>query len=56
MKWGIKNIALFHHDPSYTDKRIFSFKKSADWYKNKDESGRDELSVFIAQEGMEIEI
>ncbi len=54
MKWGIKSIALFHHEPTYTDKKIFSFARGAEWYKNI--SNIEDLSVFIAQEGMEIEI
>ncbi len=53
-KWGIKSIALFHHEPTYNDKKIFSFKRSGEWYK--DMPKIDNLSVFVAQEGMEIEI
>lgn len=54
MKWGIKNIALFHHEPTYSDKKIFSFKRNAEWYKEYPLG--DAPSVFIAQEGMEIEV
>ena len=54
IKWGIKSIALFHHEPTYNDKKIFSFKRSAEWYKTY--PGAEYLSIFVAQEGMEIEI
>jgi len=54
MKWGIKNIALFHHEPTYSDKKIFSFKRNAEWYKEYPQE--DTPGIFIAQEGMEIEV
>ena len=54
IKWKIKNIVLFHHEPTYSDKKILSFKKDADWYKEYPDAG--DLSIFVAQEGMEINV
>lgn len=47
--WDIKRIALFHHEPTYGDKKIFSLKQTADWYKER--SCGDKLDIFVAQEG-----
>lgn len=54
VKWGIKKVGLFHHEPIYSDKKIFSFQRSAEWYK--DYPNADYLSIIICQEGMVLEI
>ena len=54
VKWRIKKVGLFHHEPIYSDKKIFSFQRSAEWYK--DYPNADYLSIIICQEGMELEI
>ena len=36
------------------DKKILSFKKNADWYKEYPDV--ENLTIFVAQEGMEIEV
>ena len=54
VKWGIKKVGLFHHEPIYSDKKIFSFQRSAEWYK--DYPNADYLSIIICQEGMQLEI
>ena len=54
IKWKIKNIILFHHEPTYNDKKILSFKKNADWYK--EYPNAEKLSISVAQEGMEIDV
>jgi phosphoribosyl 1,2-cyclic phosphodiesterase len=30
--WGIKHLVLFHHDPSYDDRKLFNILQSARWY------------------------
>lgn len=52
INWGIKKILLFHHEPSYADKTIFSIKKSAENYRNYRASSLPVID--IAQEGMDI--
>ncbi|EMB21945.1 MBL fold metallo-hydrolase [Treponema denticola] len=47
--WNIKSIALFHHEPTYHDKKVFSLKQTADWYR--DCSRSPDIEIFIAQEG-----
>lgn len=50
--WGIKHLFLFHHDPSYDDKKIFNNLQSARWYK--DRIGVKNLEISLAIEGMEL--
>lgn len=52
--WGIKRIILFHHEPSYTDRKIFNIFTSAEWYIDHMEGKR--VEVILAREGMELEI
>ncbi len=47
--WDIKRIALFHHEPTYNDKKIFLLKQNADWYR--DYSCSKQIEIFAAQEG-----
>ncbi|CEM61178.1 MBL fold metallo-hydrolase [Treponema phagedenis] len=50
--WGIKQVALFHHEPTYDDKKLFSILRSADLYRQHTQV--NELRVFLAQEGRDI--
>ncbi len=51
----VKNLYLFHHDPTYSDKKIDSILSSARWYL--DYIGKkSKMSVYIASEGKYIEI
>lgn len=52
LSWGVKNIYLFHHDPTYDDKKIHSILESAKWYL--DYGGNKSLNVHIASEGTSI--
>jgi len=51
-EWGIRRLALFHHEPSYTDRKIHSMLNSAKWYKAR--LHRREFEVLLAVEGTEI--
>ncbi|MCK4540834.1 MAG: MBL fold metallo-hydrolase [Spirochaetales bacterium] len=53
-EWGIKKLALFHHDPKYDDRKISSIGKSAQWYLHHLE--QKNLEIFLAREGMEIQL
>lgn len=53
-RWNIKNLYLFHHEPSYDDKKLNSLEKSARWYaKNIVHS---DVNIFLAKEGLEFEL
>lgn len=53
-EWGIKKLFLFHHEPLYDDKKIFSILKSAGWYLQHLESKG--VEIHLAIEGYEMTI
>ena len=51
----VKNLYLFHHDPTYSDKKIDRILSSARWYL--DYIGKtSKMNVYVASEGKYIEI
>jgi phosphoribosyl 1,2-cyclic phosphodiesterase len=50
--WGVKHLALFHHDPTYDDRKLFSILQSAKWYTERINIRGIEIS--LATEGLEI--
>jgi phosphoribosyl 1,2-cyclic phosphodiesterase len=52
LNWGVKKLLLFHHEPTYTDQKVFSLRQSADWYR--DYAGTDRIDIQIAKEGQDI--
>ena len=52
--WKIKNLALFHYEPNYIEKKILGIHSSAKWYMNHNENGK--TNIILATEGMELEI
>ena len=52
--WGIRKLALFHHEPTYNDKKIFSIQENALHYCKY--IGADNLEIFSAVEGMDISL
>lgn len=50
--WGIKHLVLFHHDPSYDDKKLFNILHSARGYAERMNIQGIEISLSV--EGMEI--
>ncbi|MBQ9238564.1 MAG: MBL fold metallo-hydrolase [Treponema sp.] len=52
--WHIKDVYLFHHEPTYDDRKLNAILTAARWYAHYVEHSG--LSVFIAQEGKEIEL
>ena len=53
-KWNVKNLFLFHHDPTYDDKKIDSILQSARWYLDYIE--RPDIKVFIAGENTDLTV
>ena len=54
LNWGVKSLVLFHHEPTYTDQKIFSLRQSADWYR--DYAGTESIDIKIAKEGQDISV
>jgi phosphoribosyl 1,2-cyclic phosphodiesterase len=52
--WGIKHMVLFHHDPTYNDRKLFNILQSARWYTERMNIKGIELT--LAMEGMEINL
>ncbi|MDR2258750.1 MAG: MBL fold metallo-hydrolase [Treponema sp.] len=52
--WGIKHMVLFHHDPTYNDRKLFNILQSARWYTERMNIKGIELS--LATEGLEINL
>ena len=52
--WKIKKLYLFHHEPTYDDRKLQSILQSARWYANY--ISHEEIEVFLAVEGEELHI
>ncbi|MDR2470528.1 MAG: MBL fold metallo-hydrolase [Treponema sp.] len=52
--WGIKQLVLFHHDPTYDDRKLFNILQSARWYMERMNIKGVEIS--LAMEGLEINL
>jgi phosphoribosyl 1,2-cyclic phosphodiesterase len=52
VNWGVKHLVLFHHDPTYDDRKLFSILQSAKWYAER--MNIRGLKISLAVEGMEI--
>jgi phosphoribosyl 1,2-cyclic phosphodiesterase len=54
VNWGIKRLVLFHHDPAYSDRKIYSILQNASWYIEHLE-GRG-IEITLAKEGLELDV
>jgi phosphoribosyl 1,2-cyclic phosphodiesterase len=52
--WGVKHLVLFHHDPTYDDRKLFSILQSAKWYTER--MNIRGIKISLAVEGMEISL
>ena len=50
--WKTKRLLLFHHEPLYDDKRLYTNLRTARWYAERQDY--TDLHIDIAKEGMEI--
>ncbi|MDR0389186.1 MAG: MBL fold metallo-hydrolase, partial [Spirochaetaceae bacterium] len=50
--WSIKHMVLFHHDPTYDDRKLYNILQSARWYS--DRMGIKGVTITLAREGLEI--
>lgn len=54
VRWGIKRVYLFHHEPTYDDKKLHSILQSAQWYSQY--VVNTDIQVFLAQEGLSFSV
>jgi phosphoribosyl 1,2-cyclic phosphodiesterase len=52
--WGIGHMVLFHHDPTYDDRKLFNILQSARWYTER--LNIKGIKLTLAMEGMEIKL
>ena len=52
--YKVKKLYLFHHEPTYSDQKIYSILHAARWYA--ESSANKNLEIELAIEGQEIEI
>jgi phosphoribosyl 1,2-cyclic phosphodiesterase len=52
--WEIKRLILYHHDPTYDDRKLFNMQQSARWYAER--MGCKDIEIMLALEGMEINL
>ncbi len=53
-RWNIKQVYLFHHEPTYDDKKLHSILQSAQWYSQY--VVNTDLQIFLAQEGVSFSV
>lgn len=53
LNWGIKKLILFHHEPRYSDSKLYGILQSALWFL---ESENKHLDVLLARENTEVGI
>jgi hypothetical protein len=49
----VKKLVLFHHEPKYEDKQLYSNLHAARWYAQRQQK---ELTIVLAEEGRSISI
>ncbi|GHU93674.1 MBL fold hydrolase [Spirochaetia bacterium] len=52
--WGIKHMVLFHHDPTYNDRKLYNILQSAKWYTER--MNINGIKLTLASEGLEIRL
>lgn len=52
--WNIKTLVLTHHEPAYSDAKIFEIFEGA--VEHKENLGGSPLNILLAREGMELEL
>lgn len=50
IRWNVKNLVMTHHEPAYTDKKLYeNYQAALEHCKNND---NDTLKIFMAKEGL----
>lgn len=50
--WNVKRIFLFHHEPTYDDKKLNTILESARWYAQY--TNHTDIEIYMAREGLEV--
>lgn len=53
---NVKRLALFHHDPTSSDDKIWSAKEQAEAYLMRRHNGRSSCQVLVAYDGLTLEV
>ena len=53
VNWGIQHLVLFHHDPTYDDRKLYGILQSARWYLERMDAVK-KIDISLAVEGLEI--
>jgi phosphoribosyl 1,2-cyclic phosphodiesterase len=53
VNWGIRHLVLFHHDPTYDDRKLYGILQSARWYLQRMDAAK-KIEISLAVEGLEI--
>ncbi len=54
VEWKVKTLVLFHHEPRYDDRKLFTIERSAQWHG--EQLGSGGLEILTAQEGLEMDL
>ncbi len=52
--WRIARLVLFHHEPDYDDRKLYSMRQSADWYRS--HLTNKNVDIDLAAEGLVIQL
>jgi phosphoribosyl 1,2-cyclic phosphodiesterase len=52
--WNARKLFLFHHEPLYDDKKLYSNLQAARWYANR--LGNTEMEIYLSEEGEEVQL
>lgn len=52
--WNIKKVYMFHHDPTYDDKKLYSMLQAARWYAQY--INHSDIEIYLAKEAQEIQL
>ena len=53
---GVKRLALFHHDPTSSDEKIWAAKEQAEAYLTRRQPGPNVCQVLVAYDGLTLEV
>jgi phosphoribosyl 1,2-cyclic phosphodiesterase len=52
--WQVKHMVMFHHDPTYSDRKLYGILQTARWYLER--MGVTGIELTLAAEGLEINL
>jgi ribonuclease BN (tRNA processing enzyme) len=52
---GVKNMVMFHHEPTYNDDKLVAMRQKTDQYQDILNKGHNRCNILLAYEGLEME-